>query len=417
MTTKITIPFARLEEIESPLKALYKKAEKLGMPLPKWTVGTPYEMQKGTIPVYGPEGIVRKPLFHTVVDVAVEELNVKVPGYDFAASVEHSAAGNIIYPKPGHTVDEKYRQSGCYCDHCKVKRQRNKLYIFDDLNKGGQIQIGSTCLRDFMGVDPAMLALSASWERTLKSIQDDDGWGSGGGRYYINLTTFMTATAAVIEHEGGYLSGTKAREFGVEGKATGSLVATALWPNLRNEDDVKFSREIYALMTTEMYEKAEAARKWASEENTDNSDYAWNIKVIATKNAVTSHKQFGMASSIYPSYLRAMGRMKERELARKLAAEKAKDSEFVGEVGKRFKKLAAQVTMAKYIKTGEWGDVYLYKFTTNRGEILSWFSSPKGLNQGDKVLLDGSVKEHRTYNDIKETALTRCKFNVTEKVV
>lgn len=73
------------------------------------------------------------------------------------------------------------------------------------------------------------------------------------------------------------------------------------------------------------------------------------------------------------------------------------------------------VTTAMFVKSGEWGDTYLYKFLTADGNVFSWFSSPRGLAQGDKVILTGTVKDHKEYKGIKETQLTRAKIEEKEK--
>jgi hypothetical protein len=44
--------------------------------------------------------------------------------------------------------------------------------------------------------------------------------------------------------------------------------------------------------------------------------------------------------------------------------------------------------------------------------MLTWFASKGVLQEGDTVLLTGTVKKHDEYNGQKQTIMTRCK---TEK--
>ena len=56
--------------------------------------------------------------------------------------------------------------------------------------------------------------------------------------------------------------------------------------------------------------------------------------------------------------------------------------------------------------------MYAHNFKDEHGNVMVWKSGtyPEALGEdGKKVLLKGTVKEHSEYKDEKQTVLTRCK--------
>lgn len=391
----------RVDAVVEKLQKLVKRATKLGVAAPTWTVS---DVQTKTVKNAWSGKEVTEYFFLVTVDPHV----VKLPGYTFLGTAEADKVGNILYPVPGAVIDEKFRHSAGYCDHCNKARDRKALYFFTEDSSGKQLQVGKQCLRDFMGADAQSLAYYAHLEHDL-SADDEEGYGGSSG-YYVNLIEFMAVTGAVIEVVGGYVSFAAAKAAGQDyDVTTAHKVAVARYPNKKSDWELKFAAEVAAMVKSGgFYEKAEEAARYMLEDWKNTSDYAHNVRVLLTKGFLSSDKQYGIGASIYPAYLKEVGRMKELELKKKLEAEQAKASEFVGKIGERLKKIPAQVSRAQFVKSGEWGDTYLYKFTTDKGEILTWFSTPRGLKVGDKVVVTGTVKDHKEWQNIKETQLTRC---------
>jgi hypothetical protein len=406
----LTVSPGRVEVVVEKLQKLAKRANKLGLAPPTWKVS---DIQSKQVKNAWSGKVTTEYFYLVTVDPQI----VKLPGYTFLGTAEADKVGNILYPVPGAKIDEKFRHSEGYCDHCQKIRDRKALYFFSVDATGEQLQVGKQCLRDFMGADAQSLAYYAHFEQDLSGGDDEEGYGGSSG-YYVNLIEFMAITGAVIDVVGGYVSFAAAKAAGQDyGVTTANKVAIARYPNKKSDDELKFAAQVEEKVKTGGYwEKAEEAARYMLEDWKNTSDYAHNIRVLLTKGYLSSDKQYGIGASIYPAYLREVGRMKELELQRKLEAEKAEASVFVGKIGERLKKIPAQVTMAAFIKSGDWGDTYLYKFTTEKGEILTWFSSPRGLNKGDKVILTGTVKDHKEYKGIQETQLTRCAVETKEAV-
>lgn len=83
-------------------------------------------------------------------------------------------------------------------------------------------------------------------------------------------------------------------------------------------------------------------------------------------------------------------------------------SEFVGEVKQRLRDLPVEIVAIRGFE-GQYGHTNVYTFDYE-GNQLVWFTSSSIANAeaGQKFLLTGTVKEHKEYNGIKQTMLSRC---------
>lgn len=101
---------------------------------------------------------------------------------------------------------------------------------------------------------------------------------------------------------------------------------------------------------------------------------------------------------------------KEIADAAKNAAAPKSNSEYIGEIKERLRNLEVVFIKARDIDSF-YGITTLYTFKMGEN-ILTWFSSGKGLPQdvevGDTIILTGTVKDHKEYNGVKQTVLTRC---------
>lgn len=93
-------------------------------------------------------------------------------------------------------------------------------------------------------------------------------------------------------------------------------------------------------------------------------------------------------------------------------------SQYVGEIGQRI------TVKATYVFGTCWdtrfGKQYLFSFKDAEGNVFTWKTSSipmvlnaegkdVDINEGDRVTLKGTVKEHTEYREEKQTVLTRCK--------
>lgn len=98
--------------------------------------------------------------------------------------------------------------------------------------------------------------------------------------------------------------------------------------------------------------------------------------------------------------------------------------EFIGTVGKRIELPVKYIRTAQWEVKGMWGTQtqYLHTFKDADGNVLVWKTgTPAGfisgdeykhLEEGQELILIGTVKEHSEYKEQKQTVLTRCKCKV-----
>ena len=106
----------------------------------------------------------------------------------------------------------------------------------------------------------------------------------------------------------------------------------------------------------------------------------------------------------------------DRDQARADAQEARKGSEWVGKLKERLRDLSLTVTFTTRIES-DFGASKLVKFVDAEGNEFGTFGSGMsiwGLEKGDEVILTGTVKEHSTYQEIKQTMLSRCKVQTEE---
>ena len=82
-------------------------------------------------------------------------------------------------------------------------------------------------------------------------------------------------------------------------------------------------------------------------------------------------------------------------------------SEYLGEIKERLRNIEATITDIRTTE-GAYGTITIYTFK-NEENVLVWFSSScKDIKVGEKILLTGTVKDHKTYKGVKQTYLSRC---------
>lgn len=101
---------------------------------------------------------------------------------------------------------------------------------------------------------------------------------------------------------------------------------------------------------------------------------------------------------------------KEIADAAKASLEPKSNSEYLGEVKERLRDLEVTLTDVRAFD-GFYGTTFIYTFAYNE-DVLVWMtSSCKDIEVGEKLLLTGTVKEHKIYKGVKQTVLSRCKFS------
>lgn len=329
-----------------------------------------------------------------------------VNGWKFIASVEHTENGNIINRIGDVEVPERYYTSKAVCEHCNSKRYRKDTYIVMNEETGEFKQVGKSCLNDFTnGLSAEAIASYISLFDEL--IQGEIPMGSSGERYY-RTEDILRFAAETIKHF-GYVrtqdSGrsTASRSFDYYGIEHGHNFHSTTKRELQAEmDKVGFNHK-----STDTVELVQKSLEWISKQNESNN-YIHNLKTACGLQYVTG-RNLGILVSLFPTYNRELEFQADKaEKERKRLADQAseKNSIHIGQVGDR---IAVDIQSIKCITSWEteWGVTRIYKIVDVNGNVFTWKTG--NFVDEDMNFLKGTVKEHKDYNGVNQTELTRCK--------
>lgn len=409
---------SNVDHLTREVESLARKAKKLGM-LPPFVdrVNGNFTVQRIFVQRDddGRAVEVKRPVLACFFLVMAPE--IKIDGYDLVAVVDHlggSGTGDhdfVIRELPGNTatpdVQKWLKQFGPRCTHCSTTRSRNTTYV---LTNGDRFEVvGSSCLKDFCGIDPAWVALRAGVAK-LGEIG-----GVLGSRHEESVSDFLPWVALAVRTQcgGRYIGKQEAERLSWERYNSGQARygEREVWTTMQ---EVNALQNAWAMRrsnpgqpavepTDEDKAQAEAVRQYVLTLDPAQSTYNQNL-VALVKSDVLLHNHRGLVASAFSGYLR-----EQRTIAEAKIRAQRPPSQFVGTVGQSGLTLEAEVIFTKQIE-GNYGTSTLISFVTDKGEVCKWFASGVwDLEKGDRITIRGSVKGHQ-YRGEKQTVLTRCKI-------
>jgi hypothetical protein len=378
------------DRVDAALSTLAKRAARKGIIPTRWVWGKAYTERVESV-----GQVARIPL----------TLEGDAPHYDgwtFVAALGHLDGKNIVRAVEGSEVPAEYRTRGPMCDHCQQLRRRNDTYVLrhDD---GRYVQVGSTCIGDFLGsYDASNLAAQASMLSEARGLAEGgcEGFGSGSGA--LTLEQYLPYVAACVRTF-GWTSRTTVRESGT-GRATADdalLYATNL----------EECRKAGCEPSADDAVAAVAAEQWAEnltdeQINAEKGDYLHNLRAIA-RSGVVSHKSAGLTGSMVVAHQRAISRARER--AERTARPQL--NEHIGTLKKRETWSVVLDFVTGYAT--DYGYTTVLKFRTAEGVCIVWKATSTEITRADvgkAYNLTGTVKKHDEYKGAKQTIVTRCKL-------
>lgn len=320
------------------------------------------------------------------------DLSVTFDGWEFVTTLQHLKTGENIIRNldKSFQVPEKYRK-GSNCEHCQVKRYRKDTYLLRHTN-GDVIQVGSTCIDNFLGgKSPADLLKRASLVAELNSYMEGMGTGGSGGDIVFAIVDFLSYTVAVIR-EFGWVS--KSQAFTQGDSSTASRVLDNLIP---------YANSTFVKVLPADWDKAELVAKWA-EDLTDaechESDYIHNLRAIA-RSGMVGMRAAGFAASMVQAYDKVT---------------KIDDVRYPSSNSKHIGDLKARIKLPLTLKLdfvfiSPYGEGHRYIFNDDNGNVLVWRASKDNhLEVGKKYDVKGTIKAHSDYKGTLQTELTRCEI-------
>jgi len=390
----VRVPEVNVDRLVERLTKLAKRAVKLEVAPPTWTVSEPFVADSGEKNEKTGEPVLRR---YCTVEVTGEA--PRFAGWRLAAVLTSLGDGNIIRAVPGEEIPATFRTAPIVCDHCHLVRNRAETFVVahDD---GTFKQVGRSCLRDFLGhKNPESLASAAELLFSIDALcEEAAGWGSEGAWTAVaELGKFLAMVACLIRRN-GWMSRGEARDRSKS--ATADDAFHCLFPNTYLRRAWQCNPELEPKPTDADAAEAAKAVDWAAALGEDVNDFLWNVRAVARFGFV-GYKEAGVAAAIMNAYRRAVG----DDLKRRIAA----DSKHFGTEGVR-EVFELTLTGVHSIE-GQFGVTNIHRFLTPDGNTAVWFASGgKTLGTvGEKVKVKATVKRHETRNGAAETVLTRVK--------
>jgi hypothetical protein len=395
----VTFPAERHADARARVATLVTYAAKVGVPAPAYVISEPVAVAQTVTDDLGhthTRTVVQRTL---TIDVAP----IVLPGgWQLLGTIHPTPEGNVVGCVPGRVIPALYRErDGRTCDYCHTLRQRTETHIVQN-NTGTIQQVGSTCVRDFLGGrSPEQVTQALAWARALSGFAESFGEHVGG--HYVeapSLVTIVSASAYIVRCV-GWVSGATARQ---DERKTSTANQVSWWLSAR--PDSQSHREwvhTFGEPNDTDDTQAAAAIAWAldtfaADDATPENDYLANLRVIVRLGYVQP-KFHGYAVSLISAYLRSQDQLKEK-------ARKA-DSQHVGAVGKRqvFDGLTVE---GLRVYEGDYGPSTRIEFSDPQGNVLLWWASnAPSLVVGETVTVKATVKKHDRYNNIAQTVLSR----------
>lgn len=323
------------------------------------------------------------------VDVEIGVLHYQ--GWDVIAVIDTDPQTGVttVNSMPGYEGQfsrESVRK--LMCDECQVIRKRNRVLVVREAATGKIMQVGGSCVRNYVGWSPTMPRLDL-----LLGLNEFLNYPVGRPEANDTLTVLAVAHDIVAQH--GYLPVSSAEYYEIP-------------TSERVKDALASSGYRCAMDPEEAMRLARGTVEWVMASD-DDSDYMANLRAVAASGEVSDRHVGILASAVY-------AQEREARLEAERAAEKASKpvSEWVGEVKER-RDFILTVDRVSVFET-QFGFTTLYSMSDEDGNVFKWFASRPSLGSesGVRVTVKATVKSHSEWDDVKETHVTRCKLLSSE---
>lgn len=393
-----------LERLEKKLNRIRTKCEKYGCGFYYSKVGE--EFHKWT----DPQGREQVSKF-----VIVEcEGNAKINGWVFAATLEHTDAGNIVrsVKDVGVEIPQRYYTCSPECEHCKSARHRKNTYIVYNSETEEFKQVGSSCLCDFTGGYDAELAAAyiALFDELIKG---ETPYPGSDRTVWMNLEDVLVYALDYVKNF-GYVSSAADEER--DGASTKSKVrrawsydnygASGVMPIVKEEVEKYRAQYNPDYDDPELHETAKAIIEYI-QGTTEENNYMHNLRVLAADDYIKINS-LGFAVSMIPCYNKYLGKLEQ--IRKEQEAAETCPSEYQGQEGQRL----VISNIDEIVVVSAWETMYgfttRFKITDKSGNIYMWDSSSGFYQDKEVEKITGTVKKHDEYKGIKQTWLTRCRI-------
>jgi hypothetical protein len=308
----------------------------------------------------------------------------RVEGWRVAAVVHHRGADAELRPVPGAPAvslsSARWRVASC--DHCRVARNRKETFLLLRDGDRSVRQVGSSCLRDFLGGhDPERLCRQS--EYLLLAGAELSGAAGGAGvepGATLDLEAFLAHAARVVRRA----------------RWTSRAAATDEAPS--SADQAEASLEEHAPLEPADRRLARGTLAWARELlplKRNPSGFERDLVAVVGESWITRRERGLICAAVM---------IRRRELARARSR-----SRHQGRVGDELE-VVGLVEHVFARPSARWGHVYhavIRDLDDNR--YRCWSSRPLPIEEDRAYRVSGRVTAHDEHRGAPETVLTRCR--------
>lgn len=342
---------------------------------------------------------------HRFVGIDVEGF-AKYNGWEFVATIEHikqedGSYKNILRTTQWCVIPDEFYTAPPKCDHCNSNRPRKDTYLIYNSTSVEFKQVGRSCLQEYTG------GLNIEWVASMLQFIDELDKASDepillhGSRKYFKVREVLGYAIDVIRKH-GYVS----RYDEIGKRSTADRVFACLKDDFSDMDSGYSGITVQATHLTECVIASVNAQ-------IDTDNYLKSLQAMLNQEYCES-RDLGYVCSAYRWYQGHVRRI-EAEHALEVAKLKDKRSEYVGEIKG---KVDIPTSDFKDIATieNQYGITTLYQFHDEQGNVFVWFASRAIPHPEEVISVRGTVKDHREYEGVKQTVLTRCVVTSKPKV-
>lgn len=386
-TGSIEIPAENIEKLTKKVEQINKKAVKNGLVPMVLTIGDVIETVKSAKNVMAGQPFTEYTTLSYPVEISGEYPAIN--GWKCIAKIDHRDGVNLI-----NIYDEidvsKWRERKPTCDHCGHNKIKVQSYLIQNIESGDILQIGKSCIKDYIQGDPKWMLQMLQWVTTIEEQLEDEFSSCGQPEQYFDVAQVATVSAMSIR-KNGFVSSES-----YDGDIPTKIDVNNYFFGNRDPEWISY----WKLTDTDETMGAGTVDYFIN--NTADNNFTITIKQLMELGKVRA-KYFAYVAGAVAGFLKHL----DREAQKAVDAKVLRVNGTVGEIKKR---QDFDVTLESVITaSGFYGTTYIHKFRKDTGETIVWFCNGNPLDNeiGDELTIKATVKKFDEYNGWKQTVVTR----------
>lgn len=398
-----TVPVVYLEDAKKLIEKQCKKLDSIGVQHTE-SYGTPYFITVNISGIKGQEQRVE------VVDVEFTSSDIyKIKGFEVIAVLEHPVSDNdnrenLVYLIGNNNVSksdiEILQRLKSNCSHCHTKRIRKKTVILYSETQDKLIQVGLSCLNNYLGVDiSGKLDRMSDIERLLSDELDKLDIMNGSQPWSginKNLNVGNISAIMVMAYE-------KYKESMLNTKEVVEKLPeyTKLYNSLSTQERMTYLEKGNNIVN-----------RFASLESVEGG-FELNLRALC-RNYFIRRNNVRMAAWIPAIYNKITTKAAKDKKYAEEWEKKSSESEYYGNEGDKLgeiKVTCERLLTTKEVYVNEYNTAVSYVYSLKRGNNWFIWSTGNVLKDGvEYTLKGGRINKHQEYNGLKQTVISRCKI-------